>query len=67
MEEKKLRFMGYSKDDKGELIIVQEEAKVIKRIIDWYLQGFGVYRLTRQLEGDGIKTATGSLNGGSSG
>jgi len=58
--------MGYSKDDKGELIIVQEEAKVIKRIIDWYLQGFGVYRLTRQLKGEGIKTATGSLNGGSS-
>ena len=33
------RFMGYTKDEDGNLIIVPEEAEIIKRIYREYLEG----------------------------
>lgn len=33
------RFMGYTKDEEGNLIIVPEEAEIIKRIYREYLEG----------------------------
>ncbi|GAA4296940.1 hypothetical protein GCM10023142_36210 [Anaerocolumna aminovalerica] len=34
---------GYTKDENGELIIQEEEAKIVRRIFREYLNGKGVY------------------------
>ena len=51
--------MGYTKDEDGELIIVPEEAEIVKRIFRMYLEGSSILEITRALEKDKIKTATG--------
>ena len=53
------RFMGYSKDEDGNLIIVPEEAEIIKRIYREYLEGQSLVGIGRGLEKDGILTAAG--------
>lgn len=53
------RFMGYSKDEDGNLIIVPEEAEIIKRIYREYLEGQSLVGIGRGLEKDGIFTAAG--------
>lgn len=53
------RFMGYTKDMEGKLVIVPEEAEIVRKIFNLYLQGFGAYRIAKILEEEGIKTATG--------
>ena len=54
------RFLGYDKDEEGNLIINKEEAKVVKRIYREYLEGQSFYGIGKGLEADGIKTAAGS-------
>lgn len=53
------RFMGYTKDEDGNLIIVSEEAEIIKRIYREYLEGQSLVGIGRGLEKDGILTAAG--------
>ncbi|MDK2788840.1 MAG: site-specific recombinase [Epulopiscium sp.] len=53
------RFMGYTKDEEGNLIIVPEEAEIIKRIYREYLEGKSLAGIGRDLEKDGILTAAG--------
>ncbi len=53
------RFMGYTKDEEGNLIIVPEEADIIKRIYREYLEGKSLAGIGRDLEKDGILTAAG--------
>ncbi|MFV0441426.1 MAG: recombinase family protein [Lachnospirales bacterium] len=53
------RFMGYTKDDEGHLIIEPEEAEIIKRIYFEYLQGASLKQIGESLESDGILTAAG--------
>ena len=53
------RFMGYSKDEDGNLIIVPEEAEIIKRIYREYLEGKSLAGIGRDLEKDDILTAAG--------
>ncbi|MBN2899900.1 MAG: recombinase family protein, partial [Clostridia bacterium] len=53
------RFMGYTKDDEGNLVIVPEEAEIIKRIYREYLEGKSLAGIGRDLEKDGILTAAG--------
>jgi regulator of replication initiation timing len=53
------RFMGYTKDEDGNLIIVPEEAEIIKRIDREYLEGKSLVGIGRDLEKDGILTAAG--------
>lgn len=53
------RFMGYTKDEEGNLIIVHEEAEIIKRIYREYLEGKSLAGIGRDLEKDGILTAAG--------
>lgn len=52
------KFMGYTKDSDGKLIVVPEEADVVRKIFDLYLQGLGVSRIAKALEEQGIKTVT---------
>ena len=51
------RFMGYTKDDEGHLIIEPTEAEVVKRIYLEYLQGASLKQIGESLELDGILTA----------
>lgn len=53
------RFLGYTKDDDGNLIIVPGEAEIVKRIFREYLQGKSIVQIAKGLESDGIKTVTG--------
>lgn len=51
------RFMGYTKDENKKLVIVSEEAEIIKRIYREYLEGASLLEIDRGLEADGILTA----------
>ena len=53
------RFLGYDKDEDGNLIINEKEAEVVKRIYREYLEGQGYYEIGKGLETDGILTAAG--------
>lgn len=54
------KFMGYTKDISGKLVVVPEEAKIVRKIFDLYVQGYGVYKIASILEREGIKTVTGN-------
>ncbi len=49
------RFLGYTKDKEGNLIIVPEEAKIVKRIYAEYLDGSSFLQIKKGLEADGIR------------
>jgi site-specific DNA recombinase len=51
------RFMGYTKDDNGNLVIEPTEAVIVKRIYLEYLQGASLKQIGDSLEADGILTA----------
>ena len=53
------RFLGYTKDEKGHLIIDPAGAEVVKRIYREYLEGGSLLQIARGLEADGILTAAG--------
>jgi site-specific DNA recombinase len=52
-------FLGYTKDENKRLIIVPEEAEVIKRIYREYLEGASMLKIARGLEADGILNGAG--------
>ncbi len=51
-------FMGYTCVD-GEIVIVLEQAEVVRKISDLYLQGQSLGQIKAYLEAQGIKTVTG--------
>lgn len=51
--------MGYTKNEDGDLVIVPEEAKIVKLIFRLYLEGYSTGKIAKHLEEQGIKTATG--------
>lgn len=53
------RFLGYTKDAEGNLIIDPEQAEVVKRIYREYLEGFSMDKIAARLERDGILTGAG--------
>ena len=53
------RFMGYTKDEDGHLIIKPAEAEIVKRIYREYLQGASLKQIGDGLMDDGILTAAG--------
>ena len=53
------QFLGYTKGPDGVLQIVPEEAEIVRKIFDLYIQGNGVRKIKRYLEEQGIKTVTG--------
>jgi DNA invertase Pin-like site-specific DNA recombinase len=54
------RFLGYDKDEEGNLVINPEEAKVVKRIYREFLEGKSYYAIGQGLTADGIRTAAGN-------
>lgn len=53
------RFLGYDKDENGNLIINEEQAKIVRRIFREYVDGKGYSSIAKGLNIDGIKTAAG--------
>ena len=53
------QFLGYTKGPDGVLQIVPEEAEIVRKIFDLYIQGNGVRKIKKYLESHGIKTVTG--------
>ena len=49
-------FLGYTKDEDGNLIIDEDEAKIIRRIYREYLEGASLRDIADGLERDKIKT-----------
>ena len=52
------KFMGYTKNEDGDLVIVPEEAEIVKLIFRLYLEGYSTGKIAKHLEEQGIKTAT---------
>ncbi|WP_270474931.1 recombinase family protein [Clostridium cochlearium] len=53
------RFLGYTKDENKKLVIVPEEAEIIKRIYREYLEGSSMDKIKKGLEADGVLTGAG--------
>ena len=53
------RFMGYRKNENGELVIVPEEAEVVRLIYRSYMEGMSCRKIKQMLESKGIPTVTG--------
>lgn len=53
------KCFGYLQDEKGELIIDEEEAQVVQYTFNIYLNGYSVIAIIRELETLGIKSPTG--------
>lgn len=54
------RFLGYTKGEDGKLVIVPEEAEIVKRIYREYLEGGSTISIAKGLERDGIKNGAGN-------
>ena len=52
------KFLGYTKDETGNLVIVPEEAEIVRRIFREFLEGKSPYKIAAGLERD--KKLTGS-------
>ena len=52
-------FLGYTKDANKRLVIVPEEAEIVKRIFREYLEGASMLKIARGLEADGILNGAG--------
>lgn len=50
------KLLGYDKDPNGNLIINEEQAKVVRLIFKRYLEGVSAYNLARELNGNAIPT-----------
>jgi site-specific DNA recombinase len=53
-------FLGYAKDENKKLVIVPEEAEIVKRIYQEYLEGASMLKIKRGLEADGILNGAGN-------
>ena len=53
------RFLGYTKDAEGHLVIDPAQAEAVKRIYREYLEGYSMDKIAADLERDGILTGAG--------
>lgn len=53
-------FLGYDKDENGNLVINPKQAEIVKRIYKEYLDGKSILAICRGLERDKIRTARGN-------
>ncbi len=54
------RFLGYDKDEYGDLVINRREAKIVSYIFEAYLSGKGTHRIAKDLNKNKIPTVTGT-------
>ncbi len=53
------RFLGYERDENNELIINEEEAKIVRRIFNLFLKGLNYRKIADILTNEGVPTVTG--------
>lgn len=53
------RFLGYDKDEYGDLVINPKEAEMVKRIFNEYLGGKGCFTIAKEFREEGVPTAIG--------
>ncbi len=53
------KFMGYDKDENGNLVINEKQAKIVRRIYADYLNGKGTNRIAHELEKEGVPNWSG--------
>lgn len=54
-------FMGYTKDSRGQLEIIPEEAEVVKKIFHLYSIGYSSVQIAKYLKKNQIKTVMGKI------
>lgn len=54
------KFLGYDKDNEGNLVINQKQAAIVRRIYKDFLDGKGTGHITRELEQEKIKNWNGT-------
>lgn len=55
------KFLGFTKDEDGELVAVPEQAKLVRRIYRLYLEGLSTQQIADTLMADKIKKVTGKI------
>lgn len=53
------RFLGYTRDEEHNLVVVEEEARIIRRIYSEFLTGYSITQVTNHLNEDGIPACDG--------
>lgn len=53
------RFLGYDRGENGNLVINEEQAKIVRKIYGLFLQGKSSYVIAKQLTAEGIPTPGG--------
>jgi len=53
------RFLGYDRGEDGNLVINEEQAKVVRKIYGLFLQGHSPYAIAKRLTAEGIPTPGG--------
>ena len=53
------RLYGYTKDEKGNLVIDEEQAGVVQKIFEWYIEGYSVLGIIKNLHKKEIPSPTG--------
>lgn len=53
------RILGYRQDG-GKLVIVEEEAEIVRQVFNWYIQGYGFRIIRDKLSAMGVTSTTGT-------
>ncbi|WP_333887908.1 recombinase family protein [Clostridium sp.] len=53
------RFLGYDRDEFGELVINEEQAKIVRRIFTEYLKGMGTSAIAKEFNREKVPTVAG--------
>ncbi|WP_341478061.1 recombinase family protein [Clostridium thermarum] len=54
---------GYKHNEKGELVIDEAQAEVVRKIFDLYLSGYSIGLIIKELECKNIKSSKGKISG----
>ncbi|MDD5936984.1 MAG: recombinase family protein, partial [Clostridiales bacterium] len=54
------KCLGYKHNEYGELVINEEEAAIVRNIFSWYLEGYSVNKIIKELSSTGVKSPKGS-------
>ncbi|MPQ43830.1 recombinase family protein [Clostridium tarantellae] len=54
------KFFGYYKDKEGNLVVDENQGKVVKRIYEEFLNGYGYYQIAKRLTEEEITTEIGN-------
>lgn len=55
-------FLGFDKTPEGKFVINEEEAKIVRRIFDSFLEGMSYTQIGKMLREEGIQTARGTTS-----